>query len=247
MVEHDQAGDAGLSWTQVGLNTSVVHALGSQQAISAGFGIGIAQRSFDISKLSFQNQWNGDLYDAALPTQEVFSDQTQLIPLLSAGLNWHIQAPDRRNKLDVGAAAAHLNRPNASFLKDADEPLAMRYTITSMLQVQMHRHWDLIGFVSGQSMAQAQEIVIGGGIRAIVSQEPTNDLAAQFTLALRPGDAIIPAIQVERNAWTLGLSYDINVSDLQIATARKGGFELAAIYRTLPVPSIKRRKLCPIF
>ena len=56
LLQHDQAGDAALRWTQIGFSGSVAHAIGATQALSAGFGIAFAQHSFDISGLKFKNR-----------------------------------------------------------------------------------------------------------------------------------------------------------------------------------------------
>ncbi|MCC6283099.1 MAG: hypothetical protein IT262_21005, partial [Saprospiraceae bacterium] len=71
--------------------------------------------------------------------------------------------------------------------------------------------------------------------------------AVQFTLSTRSGDALIPAVQVERGSWTLGFSYDWNTSEFATATINYGGLEIALVYRTLPVPPPKYFKACPIF
>jgi hypothetical protein len=61
------------------------------------------------------------------------------------------------------------------------------------------------------------------------------------------GDALIPAVQYEYGDWTIGLSYDWNISDFDVATRGRGGFELAVLYRPLPVPPVKKFKSCPVF
>ena len=39
-MQHDRAGDAGLTWTQAGVTAAVTQALGENQAIGVGFGFG---------------------------------------------------------------------------------------------------------------------------------------------------------------------------------------------------------------
>ena len=108
MLQHDRAGDAALSWTQVGATAGVAHALGENQALSAGAGLALVQRSFDISGLKFRNQWTGELYDPNLPTGENFNKGSGLAPSFSAGLNWHYGPVDSRTRLD--AELAHHRR-----------------------------------------------------------------------------------------------------------------------------------------
>lgn len=242
-LQHDGAGDAALKWTQVGAVAAVAHALGEQQALSAGIGLALAQRSFDISKLTFKNQWGGDQFDAALPTGENFDKNSGFAPTLSAGLNWHYEPAESRSRFDAGFGMFHLNQPKINFRDDSDQRLPMRLTLMLNGALQIGEFTDLVAFGAGQQMNKAREMLLGGGLRRVLSE----DVAVQFTLASRIGDAIIPAFQVEWLNWTAGFSYDLNISDFDTATNGRGGFEIAVVYRSLPVPPVKAFKACPIF
>jgi len=247
LLENDQAGDAGLRWTQLGLMGSVAQNLTDQQTLVVGAGLAFVQRSFSIEKLKFKNQWTGDVYDAALPNGESFASSSGLAPTLSAGLQWHYRATETRTQLDVGVGAAHLNHPSVSFWDDAPIKLPMRLSLLVDGGWQLNEQLDLIGFGSVQQMTKAQEIIFGAGLRRLLSNEIANVTALRFSLATRWQDAIIPAVQMERNNWTVGVSYDYNISGFQSATGHRGGFEIAIIYRHVPVPPLKASKSCPIF
>ncbi len=247
LLERDQAGDAGLSWTQVGLTGSVARALSDKQAILVGVGLGFAQRSFEIEKLKFRNQWTGDVYDATLPSGESFDRSSGFVPTLSAGILWHYGPADTRTHLDAGVGVAHLNRPAVSFRDDARAALPMRFSLLLQGAWQFNDLLDLVGFGSVQQLGKSREMVFGAGLRRVLTTGPANETAVQFSLAVRVGDAFIPAVQMERNNWTVGLSYDWNTSGFQAATQHRGGFEIAAIYRHLSVPPVKVSKSCPIF
>jgi len=52
---------------------------------------------------------------------------------------------------------------------------------------------------------------------------------------------------LEMKTWTLGLSYDINISQLTIVSNAKGAFEVSFTY-ILPTKDRKRAKVvCPKF
>lgn len=244
MIQQDKAGDAGLSWLQIGLAGSATRVLDEWNSLSVGFGLGVAQRRFDIAGLTFKNQWTGDTYDASLPTKETFDQSTGLKPTLSAGLNWNFELPGTRTMANLGLGVFHLNRPDISFGADAGEQLPMRWAILANTAVALNETYDLIVFGMGQRMGTAQEILFGAGGRLWLIPEQT---AIQFTLGMRLGDALIPALQYEFGEWTIGLSYDWNRSDFQTATNGRGGFELAVVYRALPVPPVKNFKSCPVF
>ncbi|GAB4488477.1 MAG: hypothetical protein OHK0019_04870 [Saprospiraceae bacterium] len=242
-LQHDRAGDAVLKWTQVGAMASVAHALGENQALSAGFGFSFAQRAFDISRLKFKNQWSGDFFDSSLPAGENFDNNSALAPTLSAGLNWHYEPTDSRTRINVGVGAFHLNQPKINFRDDTDQRLPTRFTLMLDGALQTGEFTDIVAFGAAQQMTKSREILFGGGVRRVVSP----DVAVQLTIANRLGDAIIPTFQVEWLNWTAGLSYDFNISGFDVATSGRGGFEIAVVYRTIPVPPVKTFKSCPIF
>ena len=222
---------------------SVAHALGENQALSAGIGLAFVQRSFDISALRFKNQWSGDLFDASLPTGEQFDQSSGISPTLSAGLNWHFEASETRTRVDVSAGAFHLNRPRIQFGDDAEQGLPRRMALAVDGALQTGEYTDVVIFGAAQQMGEAREIVAGAGVRRLLN----NDAAIRFSLATRLGDALIPAFQLEWQNWTAGLSYDLNTSGFDVATNRRGGMEIAVIYRPMPVEPVKAFKSCPIF
>lgn len=248
LLQHDRAGDAALTWTQVGFTGAVAHALGKSQALSAGFGIAFAQRSFDISGLKFKNQWGGDFFDPALPTKETFGHRSGLFPSISAGLNWLYEPTESRSSIQAGLGIFHLNRPVISFSDDAAQRLPIRFTLHANADIQWTEWLDLVAIGALQQMTSGQEVVLGAGLRWILSNDaPSPTTAVQFTLSDRLGDALIPAVQIQRGSWTLGISYDWNTSSFANATNGQGGIEVAVVYRTLPVPPPKVFKACPIF
>jgi type IX secretion system PorP/SprF family membrane protein len=247
-IQHDQAGDAGLKWTQMAVLSSVAHILNEKQAVSVGFGMGFVQRSFDVQGLKFRNQWNGDVFDPNRSTGENFSRSSGLSPTLSAGFNWHFEQIGSRTRIDAGIGFHHLNRPKVEFRDDPKtNRLSSRASASIVSVIQLNEAFDLTFFAGGQKMGLASEIEAGGGVRSVLSSAPGRFTALQFTLATRLKDALIPALQLEFESWTLGLSYDWNISKFEVATRNRGGFEMAAIYRPIPVPLLPSVKVCPIF
>jgi type IX secretion system PorP/SprF family membrane protein len=245
LVQSDRAGDAGLTWNQAGLQVSVAHAMGPQQALSVGLGAGLAQRSIDLSGLKFQNQWDGDLYNPGLSSQETIGNRSNAALTMSAGANWHYEPGGglTRSRIDAGVGAYHLNRVKVNFEGTEDYVLPVRWTAQVHARFQVRAQTDIVAYALHQQMSSARESIIGGGLRLVLSP----DMAAQLSAGWRVGDAVIPALQVEFGAWTAGLSYDWNVSQLQAVTRGRGGIELSVIHRSLPVKPPKGFKSCPIF
>ncbi|MFN4080673.1 MAG: PorP/SprF family type IX secretion system membrane protein [Saprospiraceae bacterium] len=251
LIQRDQAGDGGLSWIQATLAIALAQQLG-ESYLSAGIGVGAVQRSVHPERLTFGNQWSGEIFDPGLPSKENIERSSGLSPTLSAGVHWRYQSPDTRTQTNFGAGLTHLNRPRISLIDEAlpdhpDSRLPRRMAAYANAHLQLYTSLDLVTFGAWQQMSAAREIVAGGGLRQILNSAPGAYLALQATGALRLGDAFIPALQVEYNNWIFGLSYDLNTSDFNIATQRRGGLELAVVWRSIPVPPSKTYKVCPIF
>ncbi|MBC7774878.1 MAG: PorP/SprF family type IX secretion system membrane protein [Phycisphaerae bacterium] len=247
LLQKDQAGDANLSWGQGGLNMSVAHAIGKTSAVSLGFGLAAVQRSVDISHLKFRNQWANDFFDPSLPSKEPFGRSSGLAPTLSTGLLWHYQALESRNQAKLGIGVFHINRPVVSLGGIDEAKLPVRSAFFSEGVYQIREKSDIVAFAAAQSMKSTKEIVIGGGIRQILTTGLANNTSVRATLATRLGDAIIPAVQLERNNWLVGISYDWNTSKFNEATDGRGGIEIAVVWRVVPVPVTKVVKCCPVF
>lgn len=247
LLQKDKAGDANLSWAQGGLNLSAAHAIGKESAVSVGFGMTAAQRTVDISHLKFKNQWASDSFDPSLPSKEPFGQSSGLSATLSAGFLWLYQASESRNRATVGIGGFHLNRPVVSLGGIDKAKIPIRATFFAEGSYQIREQADVVAFAAAQSMKGAKEIVIGGGLRRILTTGLANESSVRATLAARLGDALIPAVQLERNNWLIGISYDWNTSKFSEATDGRGGIEIAVVWRVVPVPVTKVVKCCPVF
>jgi type IX secretion system PorP/SprF family membrane protein len=247
LLQNDQAGDGNLSWAQGGLNLSAAHRLGRSSTISIGFGLAAIQRTVDISHLKFKNQWANDFFDPNLPSKEPFGRASGFAPTLSAGFLWQYQPEASRNRATVGIGAFHLNKPVVSLGGIDNAKLPIRVPIFAEGIYQIRERSDIVVFAAAQSMKSAKEMLVGAGLRQILTTGLANETAVRATLATRFGDAIIPALQLERNNWLVGVSYDWNTSAFNEASDGRGGIEIAVIWRVVPVPVTKVVKCCPVF
>lgn len=247
LLQNDQAGDGRYTWGQGGLNVSAAHAIGAASELSAGFGVAGVQRSIDLGRLTFKNQWAGDFFDPSRPSGEPLERSSGLAASLSAGLAWLYQKPEKRTRVQIGLGAFHLNRPVVSLGGDNQTKIPIRNSLLAEGVFQMQESWDLVGFLGAQKQKNVQEILVGAGMRQILSTGLANVTALRTTVSWRLGDAVIPAVQLERNNWILGLSYDWNISSFHTATNGRGGIEIALVWRVVPVKIPKADKCCPVF
>lgn len=245
-LQQDRAGDGGLEWLQAGITAAVGQQISPEHRLGAGFGVSLVQRRVNIDGLTFQNQWGGDSFDPSLPGKESFPAASRVSPSMTAGLCWQYDAEYSRNSFVAGAGLSHLNRPDVGFEAGGNR-LPARTDIYFQGFMQTGAVNDIVLFGAWQQMAAAREILIGAGYRHILTTGTANNTAVQLAIAHRLNDALIPSIQIDRNNWTLGISYDFNISSFNTATSGRGGMEIALVWNRIPVPLLKNSKTCPVF
>ena len=85
VILKDVAGSGNLSSTRVYGSLAYHQLIGYNSLLSGGFGIGAVNKRIDITKLTFNDQWNGKFFDVAIPTGEVFNTTSVWYFDLSAG------------------------------------------------------------------------------------------------------------------------------------------------------------------
>jgi type IX secretion system PorP/SprF family membrane protein len=112
-ILYDKAGTIGLTATHVSpvLNYHKSLSADRNMYLSAGFAAGIVQRSFDISKMTTNSQYNGTDYDPTLGTGEIFANNNYLYFDGSAGLSFNTQIGENvDNNIFLGIAYHHFNQ-----------------------------------------------------------------------------------------------------------------------------------------
>jgi len=80
----DKAGDSRFTSLNGGLSFSYIKSLDKnfQNAISLGVQVGIISKTFDYTKLTFDNQWNGDVFDPNSAPNEAFAKTNLMLLIL---------------------------------------------------------------------------------------------------------------------------------------------------------------------
>ncbi|MEL6924912.1 MAG: PorP/SprF family type IX secretion system membrane protein [Bacteroidota bacterium] len=269
IFDYDRAGDSELSWTKLGLNGSYTRGLNLKNFLTFGAQLGLNQRAFSTQNLRFDNQWDGEIFNPTLGSKETFDGTTRGFFDFSAGLNYHFQAQTAytprtdksdRNRLDLGVALFHINQPNVSFYEEDEHNLAARWSAYGKAILAIAEKFDLALLGLYQNQNPHEEIVVGGGLKLHLVQDPYGnhfyERALQFGVNYRIskeledglwGDAIIPNIELHYGPWLFGASYDFTLSQFQTGTiGRRGGPEFSLIY-ILTKPKLPIYKACQIF
>jgi len=249
VFNYDVAGDGELGNVQLTASGSYVMTIDAENFLSFGLQVGVAQRSFRPASLTFDNQFDGEIFDPNRPINEQFTNTAKVYGDINFGVNWHGQKLRKRTRLDVGAAVYHLNQPDQSFNPNDPARLSSRISLYMMPTIQVNKTFDFVLNGMAQLQGAYTEGFLGAGGRIHLNQRRTKEMALQITGSYRFnafGDAIIPAAELHYKTWIVGLSYDINISDFQRATNRYGGPELAIRYTITNVKPINTFKICPI-
>ncbi len=249
-VLYDQAGTAALNTTELmpALNYHKSLSNDKPMYLAVGFMGGLVEKTLDLSKVTTNSQYNGTAYDPALPNGETILTPNvhYLDGALGISFNTAFGA-DNKNTMYVGASYYHLNRPKNSFYQNPTVELDPKVVFSAGVKAIINDYtWFSIEADHSQQGPSAE--TIGGVMVSYKLGDAEEKTPYIFDLGayIRLGDAIIPVIKLEMNSFTVGVSYDANISQLSAATQGVGGFELSLSYIGI-LEHENPRYLCPKF
>lgn len=246
---HDQAGDGQLSALNIMVSTAFTKRITKNFFIGAGVQLGYNNRRYNLEKLTFNDQFNGDVYDPNLISFDhtKFAGRTNIHYFdINAGLNFRYQSTNRM-WINLGGGVFHLTQPNMSFMDVEGVRLPIRWNIMANASIPVSERIDLMPSFIFQRQLEYQEILYGVMMRYHFNLNPGREMSGEIGVMHRWDDAVIARIGFAYQGWHVGLSYDINVSGFQAATKNNGGYELSIIYVWGKVPGLGTIKTCPIF
>ncbi len=194
--------------------------------LSVGFMGGLVQRRFDRSKMTTNSNYEG------LGDGESFN-QTQFSYLDgSAGISLN---SDFGNSVDnsfvIGLAYHHFNKPRNSFYENANITLDPKWVLSAGLKFNVDDYSYITVLADHSRQSTYQETMAGAMYGLKVGHELDNpDYTFHAGAFLRWNDAIIPTFKMDYHPYSIGLSYDVNISKLKTSSAGRGGFELSLSY-----------------
>ena len=239
----DKAGEAELGITQISLSLSGIVPLNINHKVSAGLQGSFAQRSLSNTNLRWGNQINGGIFDPTIPSGEINNDfNTFYFGNFSAGILWNYKKVETniaaKDQLiaNAGAALFKINKPEQKFYSYTAENLYSRLVLHADMYIGL-RYTDIAVLPSILYMKQglSTEFNFGGMLRYMIREESRytgiiKETAVLFGCYYRLGDALIPSFMFEIASFAVGISYDINISDLKVASGGRGGIEISLRY-----------------
>ena len=233
----DKAGDGNLKTSQGNFSIGYHSLLDKNNTLSAGLMGGVVQRSIDESGLRWNNQYGTGVYDPTANSGEIFSVPNFIYTNYSAGILWsygqgssYLTANDHKF-VNAGISVSNLNHPQLSFLGN-DDQLYRHWTFhtNSVIGIK-NSHYSLAPSFLYMQQGSQKEITFGMLIKYKLKEESVyTGIIKSSMLSLgcfyRNKDAVIPYILFELDKYTIGISYDTNISGLTNATSGRGGFEI---------------------
>lgn len=246
---YDVEGDSKFSTINTDLSFSYIKSIGknAHHFISYGLQLGLVNRSFDYSKLSFDNQWNGDVFNPSIGSNESFAQTHVTVFDFGTGIAYKYIKDDRTN-FTIGFGAMHLNRPKESFLNDNSSILTPRYTVHARAQIKLTKKLDIVPEVMYQRQQTKQEFDLGGHFKYHLDMKTAHTVALNFGAYGRIVNAGWLMAGVDYDNWQVNMSYDVDFSHLNPASRYNGGIELSVIYILTRTKKInKPGAVCPTF
>lgn len=217
----------------------------SVHSVSGGAQFGFTHRSITYDELAFDAQYNGSSYDASLSNGENFQRDSRFYLNFNVGAVYYYRPEER---MWASAGLAYMNIPGAkqSFFNDDGITLDSRVVLSLEGQYPVADDWDILPSIFVQAQGTYRELIFGSrGKYTLVNQ---NNVYRAFYAGLfyRNRDAGYFMLGMDYDQWHVGVSYDVNISNLSPASNNRGGFEIAVIYK-LSTFKEKRiiHRICP--
>lgn len=248
--DFDIAGDSKYSTLQSNAMFSYARALNKKNNhfLMIGISGGIAQRTIDYAALSFDEQYQEDMYNSTHPISEVFPTSKFLFGDCAAGIQWFYQ-PSESFYYQAGISAFHLNMPKQSLLKDESIRMPIKYNIQLSAGFGINSDMIITPSIFYSQQQPYQEFLIGCMYTYIISRDQRgNSKKFEIGLDYRWRDALYVVIGADIKNIRFNFSYDFNISKLTPASDAQGGVELSLYYIFKKKKTFKRKAIpCPIF
>ena len=207
---------------------------------------GMLNRSFNVNKLQFGEQWvSGIGYDPSAHSSEVFQKPNVFSFDAGAGLVYYDATADRKINLFGGFSAFHITQPKDPFISGGDkQSLPVRYSVHAGARIIVSDLLNIVPNVLYMRQGQTEEKMAGAYLQVNASEK----VDLMFGANLRFQDAIAPFAGFYYKGFTMGMSYDTNVSTKDAMEMNRNSMEVSLSYTWWRKNSMKTKPFyCPRF
>jgi type IX secretion system PorP/SprF family membrane protein len=229
---NNSSGEAGIRQLYLNGMLSYRLTLGKHQ-FAGGLQLGFIQKSFDPSKMTFDDQYTPDQgFTIGNTTNESFSYTKLTRPDFGGGLLWTYgkQHADRFHPY-AGISFQHINQPKETFIETTNI-IPRKFIAQGGIGIHVNEQLELTPMFLYQQQQFSKEMMMG-----IIANIPMQDRnRVEGGLLYRNKDAVAIYAGYQWNSFLMGASYDVNISGL---TKGPGAFELTLTY--IPKAKIKKK------
>jgi len=196
--------------------------------LAFGLQAGFNQKSFDPTKLTFDNQYvPGVGFDQTLDSREHFSRTSTMYPDFNFGTLFYKEVNATQKFFPwVGISVFHLTQPNESFYTSGDSKLPRKYIASMGARIRTSENFSIAPHILMVTQAGVLQFNAGGTFLLDFNKFTT----LSFGMYVRNNDAGIAMIGLEYDKFALQFVYDINTSTLSPVTRNFGGYEVTLKY-----------------
>lgn len=252
-IYNDIGGDSKFGTKQALFSLSGIVPIAEMHSLSAGLQFGFGQRTGNLNGLLFPNQFNGEVLDGTLNSQEYNNMVSFMYPEVSAGVFYRYGnhkvgfSRDDATEYKLGVAYFHANTPDLKYRFGFNEELYAKLVVhTSFLKDFSGTSFGVEAFFNQFLQGPHSETLFGALLRYRLSSGSkttglNRDMYLMGGLAMRYNESVCPMVYFQWSGLKFGLSYDVTVSKLA-QFSRAGGLEFSLEYANLDFALFKRRR-----
>jgi type IX secretion system PorP/SprF family membrane protein len=250
VILNDVAGRGNLRSNKVYGSIAYHQMIGLSSLLSAGFNAGFASKRVDITKFTFDNQWNGKVFDAGNPTGEAFLTNANTSYFdLQVGMNY-AYFPTENVYVNAGVSVHHINQPKETFFSNSGNEVPRRYIGFLNGSFKLNDDWIINPNAYYSNQAKASELVFGGNAAYNLVGDGSKVIFGG--VYYRWNDAAIAMIGFEMNNIRFTFTYDATMSTLRNFNNSNGAMEFSLIKngfynQYFGDKNMRRQSMCPRF
>lgn len=228
---NNSSGDAGIR--QLFLNGQISYRFAfGKNVIASGLQVGLIQKSFDPSKMTFDDQYTPDQgANPTNPTSETFSYTKLTRPDFGGGLLWTYGHPGKEKFYPyAGISLHHINQPKESSIEE-NNFIPRKLTANAGVGIVLSEAITISPMLLFAQQQFSKELI--GGVLVKLPLDGRDNVEGGLLFRNKDAAALYAGYQL--NNFMLGMSYDVNLSGV---TGGPGAFELTLTY----IPKAKEKK-----
>ena len=230
---NQSAGDGGFNYFNAYATvayTGVKFGSNNNHRVVMAMQAGLINRHVNQSKFQWGEQWNPITgYNSSNAITENFAATSSTTLDIGAGALYYDATPNKKANAFGGISFFHLNKPKDPIISSqsvALNTIPLRYTIHGGVSFNLFERTSIVPHVLYMQQGTAKEIMLGTYFQLNVNEETDFMFGGYY----RVDDAVAPFVGVDWRNLLIGMSYDVNISKLNVMAGRVNSFELSLSY-----------------